>query len=230
MGLVPALGPDEKLALAPERVVGEEAPPEQAPGEPASAGQAPPETAASETLTLDKVTDMLGAKIDGKLRIEQFPPSPVKVGTRDIRFKVTSAVDGYLVLLSLESDGTLTQLFPNQFSRDNVKDGKIRGGHTLMVPDAYYGFRINATAPSSGSLVAVLLSEPPGIGAGAEDLKLPPAVRTRKIEVIPREEAEKTFLPELAKAGTQLGADAVDVNTTTAERRVAVLPYKIVKP
>ncbi len=214
MGLVPALGPDEKLAAVPDRVVRSEA--------------GPPPAVAPAKLTADKITDIVGAKIDGSLVIEQLPGSPVPVGTRDVRFRITSTVDGFLVLLSLDDNGTLTQLFPNQFSRERVKDGRIRAGHQLTVPDAYYGFRINATAPSSGTLIAVLLSEPPGKPGG--ELALPPSVKTRKIEVIPAEEAEKTLLPELAKAGERLDAGKAGTNTFTAGRHVAVLRYAIVKP
>lgn len=229
MGLVPALGPDAKIAAVPDRVVRDEAPPPaDAPTGAVPPGAVAPPPAVVKTLTVDKITDVVGAKADGSLSIEQLPGSPVPIGTRDIRFRVTSAVDGFLVLLSLDENGALTQLFPNQFSRERVKDGRIRAGNPLTVPDAYYGFRINATAPSRGTLIAVLLSEPPGKPGG--ELALPPSVKTRKIEVIPADEAENTVLPELAKAGERLDAKSPAANTISAGRHVALLPYAIVKP
>jgi hypothetical protein len=213
MGLVPALGPDAKLAAVPNLIVRDA-----------------PAAVADAKLTVDRITDVVGTKADGSLVIEQIPGSPVPVGTRDIRFRVTSSVDGFLVLLGLDDDGTLTQLVPNQFSRERVTDGRIRAGQPLTVPDAYYGFRINATAPSRGTLIAVLLSEPPGKPEPSTELALPASVRTRKIEVIPAEEAEKTVLPELAKAGERLDAGSPAANTINAGRHVGLLPYAIVAP
>ena len=58
--------------------------------------------------------------------LEQIPPSPVPLGTKNIRFRVTSPRDGYLVLLSVSNEGEVVQLFPNALSEKHAKDGRIR--------------------------------------------------------------------------------------------------------
>ena len=88
------------------------------------------------------------------------------------------------------------------------------------MPDDYYGIHFNATSPTSGTLIALVTNEP---------IEMPATVKTRKIEVIPREEATKTFLPQVAAALDE----PVDTNADTATRAVdfsvATLRYEIVK-
>jgi hypothetical protein len=171
-------------------------------------------------LTADQVLDFF-AKGNGRgVLLEQIPPSPVKVGTRDIRFRVTSPAEGNLVLLDLGDDGTLTQLFPNQFAKGGGREGRILAGSPIVVPDDYYGIRFNATSPTSGTLIALVTTEP---------IVLPPSIKTRSIEVIPRTEAKEVVLPALA-AALEAPADAdKDSATRGIDWSVATLRYEIVK-
>jgi hypothetical protein len=174
----------------------------------------------SAVLTADHVLDVL-AKGNGQgVTLEQIPASPVKVGTKDIRFRVTSPVEGNLVLLDLSDEGTLTQLFPNEFTKDRLREGHILGGSPITIPDDYYGIKFNATSPTKGTLIALVTTEP---------ITLPDAVKTRKIEVIPREEATDVFLPAIA-AALEKPADAdADSATRAIDWSVATLRYEIVK-
>jgi len=86
--------------------------------------------------------------------LEQIPPSPVRAGTTNIRFRVTSARDGYLVLLSVSDKGEVVQLFPNAMSTAHAKDGRIGAGHPIVVPDPSYRVRnFCDEGQCSGSLV-----------------------------------------------------------------------------
>ncbi|MEZ5839028.1 MAG: DUF4384 domain-containing protein [Hyphomicrobiales bacterium] len=149
----------------------------------------------------------------------QDPPSPVRVGTRNIRFRVSSPVDGQLVLLNLTDDGELIQLFPNQHTRNVDRDGMIRAGGTITVPDAYYGMRFDATAPTSGTLIALVAFEP---------LDWPAVVGKERMAPIPARKAVTEYLPRLAAAlGGTRNADDPNANTAAIPWAVATLRYEI---
>jgi hypothetical protein len=198
LGLTPTLGPAE------------------------AAGGTPAEGDAVEgdKLTADAVLDVFAKGNNRGVTLEQIPPSPVPLGAKDIRFRITSPEAGSLVLLDLADDGTLTQLFPNQFTRKSGRQPQIQAGGTITVPDDYYGLRFNATSPNKGTLIALVTAEP---------IELPETVKTRKIEVIPRAEAKSVFLPAIA-AALEKPADAdSDSATRSIDFSVAVLRYEIVK-
>jgi hypothetical protein len=196
LGLTPTLGPD------------------------GAAGGTPYGGPVSDKLTADLVLDYFAKGNSAGVTLEQIPPSPVEVGTRDIRFRVTSPAEGNLVLLDLSDDGTLTQLFPNEHTRDRQREGHILAGSPITVPDDYYGISVNATSPTRGTLIALVTTEP---------IELPETVRTRKIEVIPREEATTVFLPAIAAALEKPADTEADTETRDIDWSVATLRYEIVK-
>jgi hypothetical protein len=199
LGLTPTLGPAE------------------------AAGGTPAEKSAEDgdgRLTADAVLDVFAKGNNRGVTLEQIPPSPVALGAKDIRFRVTSPEAGSLVLLDLADDGTLTQLFPNEFTRKSGRQPQISAGGTITVPDDYYGIRFNATSPNKGTLIALVTAEP---------IELPETVKTRKIEVIPRNEAKTVFLPAIAAALEKpVDADSAEA-TRSIDFSVAVLRYEIVK-
>jgi hypothetical protein len=177
-------------------------------------------------LTPDKVLDFFAKGNTHGVILEQIPPSPVHVGAKNIRFKIVSPTEGNLILLDLSDDGTLTQLFPNGFVKGGGREGHILAGSPIVVPDDYYGISFNATSPTSGTLIAIVTNEP---------IELPKVVtasttaKTRKIEVIPHEEATKEFLPAIA-AALEAPADAgADTATRAVDWSVATLRYEIVQ-
>ena len=179
----------------------------------------PGDPIAQGKVTPDKILDLVAAKVDPAVRVEQIPPSPIKVGTKDIRFRVTSPRDGFLVLLSLSDAGELVQLFPNQFSRTRDRDGRIRAGAPITMPDAYYGTRFDANTATTGTVIALISRDP---------LRLPPTIAQRKIEVIAAEEANKTFLPALAQTLAEpTQTETVAANTKQIDREVGLLRYEI---
>jgi len=171
-------------------------------------------------LTVDIVTDLLAKGNVDKVVLKQIPPTPVHVGTKNIRFQVVSPHAGYLLLLNLTDAGKLIQLYPNQFSSKHETDrtGVLNAHSPLTVPDVYYGMRFNATTPSKGYIVAVVMRDKVDFGS---------KIKTRAIEVIPRQEATETLTTIAEKIGTPVKADTVDENTDFVHASVATMRYEI---
>jgi metacaspase-1 len=144
------------------------------------------------------------------LKLEQTPPSPVKLGTKDIHFRVTSAKDGYLVLLSVSDEGKVVQLFPNKMAK--TKAGALAAGHMLTLPDPSYGMRIDANAVTRGTVLALVTRDPLAVSG---------RFSTRAIEVVPQGEVDADLIPALEAAmAPGAGKDAV--------RSIATLRYEII--
>ncbi|MEZ5923072.1 MAG: caspase family protein [Hyphomicrobiaceae bacterium] len=202
MGLTPTLEPDAALAGAPKAA-------------PAEAGGDDSGT----TLTADAVTDLLATGNRAGVGLEQLPASPINAGTRNVRYRLTSPTDGRLLLLDLSDDGTLTQLFPNQFTqkRDGAASGTVKAGVPVTIPDDYYGISFDATTPGSGTIVAIVVPPATKIGGG---------VATRQIAVIPKDEA-KAVLLEAAQAASKQENAASELNTEASRSSVVTLRYEI---
>jgi hypothetical protein len=185
-----------------------------------AAGGSPAATKTGGKLTADGVLDFFAKGNQHGVTLDQIPPSPVPVGTKDIRFRITSPEKGNLILLDLGDDGTLTQLFPNHEARGEGREGVILADSPLTIPDDFYRTRFNATSPTSGTLIALVTTEP---------IELPKTVKTRKIEVIPQDEAETVFLPAIAAALDKPADTDADTATRSIDWSVATLRYEIVK-
>lgn len=119
--------------------------------------------------TATGVTDGLGKPTaDISLAIE--PSARVRLG-ETVVFVARSSIDGYLILLDINADGAVTQLFPNRFTGE---DNAVRQGQTVRIPDERYGFDFRAIEPvGRGHLVAIIASEkvtPEGLLAANRDL------------------------------------------------------------
>lgn len=207
MGLAPAIYPATALA----EVVGynNKAAPDYA------------EASKSATLSIETLQDLIGRGNDDGIELEQTPSSPVKLGTRGIKIRVTSPREGHLVLLDLSDTGELIQLYPNQYTRKRLGDDAdiIRAGQPTTVPDAFYGISFNAKSLGKGYLMAIVSPDP---------IVLPPQVTTRAIKVMAKEEAEADYLPALAEALAKpvYAADATG-NTAAPKVSVATIRYEI---
>jgi hypothetical protein len=92
------------------------------------------------------------------LQIEILPGPSFRVG--DImQMRLSSNHDGYLLVFDINSEEAFTTLFPNQFS-DEQKQGYLKVGQSLTIPDVYYGFDFLAKEPiGTGTLIAVLIED-----------------------------------------------------------------------
>jgi hypothetical protein len=106
--------------------------------------------------TAELTISLLADDNQAGLQIEILPGSSFRVG--DImQMRLSSNHDGYLLVLDINSEGALTTLFPNQFSE---KQGYLKAGQTLTIPNVYYGFDFLAKEPiGTGTLIAVLIED-----------------------------------------------------------------------
>ncbi len=78
---------------------------------------------------------------------------------------VTSPIDGWLLLFDESNDGKVTQLFPNTRSTLAGRDGRVRAGAPLRIPDASYGFALTAAEPKGrGRLTALVVKRREALG------------------------------------------------------------------
>ena len=75
------------------------------------------------------------------VRLEMRPSARVRDG-ESVTYKVESGRSGHLLIVDVAPDGTVTQLFPNQWSERAGKGAVIRAGRIVEIPNAYYGFRL----------------------------------------------------------------------------------------
>jgi hypothetical protein len=82
-----------------------------------------------------------------------------------IAFRVTSERAGFLTLLDLGTDGTVTVLYPNRF----VPEGRIGEGETLDIPTAAMPFRLRASGPEGWGMVRAVVTPQPLTLPATED-------------------------------------------------------------
>lgn len=154
-GLTPTLEAHTSQLSAP--VVGAAAP---AATPPVATAPGPAPAALQNTATA-----LLANDNQGGVQIEVLPAGPVRIG-QTVRFRVTSRIEGSLVLLDANAAGELVQLFPNEHSQAQNRSNRIYADRPLMVPDATYGFEFTASEPAGqGTLIALVLQDPVDISA-----------------------------------------------------------------
>lgn len=85
-----------------------------------------------------------------------------------IAFRVRSERSGYLTLVDLGTDGTITVLYPNRLASSS----RIRAGEWLEIPTTEMGFRFRAAEPAGWGMVRALVTEEPlEIPLGEEPLR-----------------------------------------------------------
>ncbi|PWC40968.1 caspase family protein [Azospirillum sp. TSO35-2] len=110
-------------------------------------------------------TALLANDNQGGVQVEVLPGGPVRIG-QTVRFRVTSQVEGSLVLLDANAAGELIQLFPNEHSQAQNRSNRIYANRPLMVPDSTYGFEFTASEPAGqGKLIALVLQDPIDLSA-----------------------------------------------------------------
>lgn len=84
-----------------------------------------------------------------------------------LSFRVRSEGEGYLTLVDLGTDGTVTVLYPNRF----VPEGRIGAGETLEIPTRAMPFRLRASGPEGWGMVrAIVTPRPLDLGETSEPL------------------------------------------------------------
>ena len=83
-----------------------------------------------------------------------------------VTFSARADRDGYLTLVDLGTDGSVTVLFPNPYEPDNA----VRSGQTITFPSAAMDFEIVAQPPAGRGMVrAFVTAEPLDLPMSADD-------------------------------------------------------------
>jgi hypothetical protein len=101
------------------------------------------------------------------LKIEFAGGNDFSVGSK-LSFRITTEQPGYLVLVDVDSDGKLTEIYPNVYSPQGPTDSLettnlLKPGHTMIVPDptSHAGFEFVASPPRGAGMVVAMLSDKP---------------------------------------------------------------------
>ncbi len=113
--------------------------------------------------SLNEITKLLGGprgNIDFRIKRrgsrDAVSADSVQLGQQFI-FEVKSRITGRLVIVDINADGDITQIFPNKFVTDK-EIGRIRAGQTLRIPGSAYGFDwFRASEPVGRSKLLVLI-------------------------------------------------------------------------
>jgi uncharacterized caspase-like protein len=110
--------------------------------------------------SVEEAESLIGHDNQANLKIEILPRSVVQLGEQ-MKFRISSDHSGYLLVLDVNADGQLTQLYPNEFSDKHDKERLIKKGRSVTIPDAYYGFQLTAVEPTgAGALIALVTEDP----------------------------------------------------------------------
>ena len=104
--------------------------------------------------------DALGHSNAAEVQLEIRPSPRIHIG-EEVTYGVRSARSGHLLIVDLSPDGSVTQLFPNRFSEDAGQGAAIRAGRRIEIPNAYYGFRIEAGPPAGHGILFAIVTEDP---------------------------------------------------------------------
>ncbi len=74
-----------------------------------------------------------------------------------VTFSARADTDGYLTLVDLGTDGSVTVLFPNPYERDN----RVSAGQTISFPSARMDFEIVAQPPAGRGMVRAFITPEP---------------------------------------------------------------------
>ncbi len=167
---------------------------------------ASPANAADTSQLLDSL-NQLGAKSQGDARVEITTNRPGAGAnfrlSEEIRYFVTSTMDGYLYLFHIDADKKILRIFPNQYQLE----ARVKAGAALEVPVPGAPFRFEASPPfgletTFAIVTAVPLDEKDfqmvegGFAAPKQDV--PALVATRGISVKPVEPAAPPPAPAAA--------------------------------
>jgi len=115
-----------------------------------------------------KASDRKSALADipnpANLSLQMSPGQSVSVGTK-ISFRVTTKKPGYLLLVDIDANGTMSQIFPSAemiAQSPEAAANLIRPGEELLIPNSAarkHGFEYVITPPTGEATVVAILSD-----------------------------------------------------------------------
>ena len=129
------------------------------------APQATPAPSISPT-RLELLNSTVKVENPAGVSVDLIPKLEVIAGSK-MGFRIATKKPGYLILLDVDANGKLTQIFPNPTSATRgTRDASnlIKSGRPLTIPQlgtAYAGFEFVADLPTGIAMVVALLSDKP---------------------------------------------------------------------
>lgn len=105
-------------------------------------------------------TDILAHSNESQIALDILPSDRIQL-KETLRFKVSSPVDGYLIVLDINANNEVTQIFPNRFSDAAGQANKIYSHKSVVIPNSFYGFELKAAEPVGDSLLLAIVTEDP---------------------------------------------------------------------
>jgi hypothetical protein len=126
-------------------------------------------TSAPATMVLaqnvpDRTNEPVNIPNTAKVSLQMSPDRTVPVGSR-ISFRVTTRKPGYLLLVDIDADGKMSQIFPSPEMIVQSEEGAanfVRPGEELVIPNSAAqkkGFEYIITPPTGSAAVVAILSE-----------------------------------------------------------------------
>ena len=102
--------------------------------------------------------ERLVAPSEHGVRLDIEPGLKLPVGI-SVDIVVESERDGHLVLLDIDPEGRMVQIFPNAYSERNGFPDRIRMGESLRIPGAGGGFVFSVEPPVGAGMLLAVVSE-----------------------------------------------------------------------
>ena len=117
-----------------------------------------------KTQKMDEAGAGLVAQNPARLAIQILPRERFRLG-QEMRFRITSQQEGHLLVVDLNADGELTQVYPMDQGEVGAIDNRLRSGRALTLPEPRSGLSFTASEPTgTGRLVAILTEESVDLG------------------------------------------------------------------
>jgi hypothetical protein len=102
---------------------------------------------------------------DAALRVEILPKEEFVIGA-PMEFRVRTEKPGYVVLVDVDAQGKLSQIYPNMITLSDPagvdeKVNFLRAGQSITLPDPGGTFRFVASPPAGVGMVVAILSDTP---------------------------------------------------------------------
>ena len=118
-----------------------------------------PEPAGSGTKTPPPLAAGQVAQNPARLAIQILPKERFRLG-QEMRFRITSQQEGHLLVVDLNADGEMSQVYPLDEGAVGAIDNRLRPGRALALPEPRSGLSFTASEPTgTGRLVAILTEE-----------------------------------------------------------------------
>ena len=112
----------------------------------------------------DRQTALANIPNPARVSLQMSPGPSVSVGTK-ISFRVTTKKPGYLLLVDIDANGTMSQIFPSPemiAQSDEAAANLIKPGEELLVPNSaakQHGFDYVITPPTGDAAIVAILSD-----------------------------------------------------------------------